>query len=303
MKALILAIAFLPLGLRADHVDFVTVSATASPLYLKDRMAAGSPQRQTYALYQGKFFSGTTRDPSIERMSFPDLARALAPTLAEQNFFPARTARSANLLIVINWGTTLPDYWSDHSDPENQFLISQLSNDLRGLGNTQPGEIVNGANVNFDREMYESQGWAAQNVQSYNAMLLGYGPQLVKDATQDSHQTFFETEVGPNETSHRYDLIDERYFVVLLAYDYQDILRNYPAGKAPAHRPPPRPVWEVRMNVQAAGNNFTQALPAMARVASAYYGRNIDGLATLQTDMDHPTRVEIGASRVMGVVK
>ena len=57
------------------------------------------------------------------------------------------------------------------------------------------------------------------------------------------------------------------------------------------------------MNVRAVGNNFTQALPAMAQVAAAYYGKGLDGLATEQADFDASEHVTVGASRVISVEK
>lgn len=308
-----LGLALLPLGLRADHLDFVTVSATASPVYLKERMAKGSPRRETYTFMEGKFFGGETNDPSIDKATFLELAHALAPNLAEQNYFPARTARSANLLIVVNWGTTLEDFWSGPSggDTEYQLQLAQVNRDLATYqaaaqsNGAMPSQALAAASRMYaDTNLYQSENMAVTQTyeQGYNAGLLGYTAQLAQDW---NHQDPNGIHLSPELTTHLSDLVEERYFVILLAYDYQDILRNYRAdhGRTAANRPQPLPVWEVRMNVRAAGNNFTQALPAMAKVAASFYGKNLKGLTTLQTEMGKAGHVLVGAPRVLDVIK
>src|SRR5476649_639204 len=101
--------AVLPLAavLRADHQDFVVINASASPAYTQRKFVDGVPQQQTYALFQGKFFDGQTRDPSVDHSTFLAVAKVLAPDLAKQRYFPARAAAAADLLIVVNWGTTV----------------------------------------------------------------------------------------------------------------------------------------------------------------------------------------------------
>ncbi|HEX3730096.1 MAG TPA: hypothetical protein VHV47_09850 [Opitutaceae bacterium] len=292
--AVVSLLLLLPAAARADHVDFVTISSSASKAYDQQRTTPSGPKPQTYVFYQGRFFAGGTHDPSIDHFTFNDVVHDLAPTLAKQNFLPTRDPKAADLLIVVNWGTTLEDYNSETSNPEYQFAQQQEQQDIAiDLASGSP--IVQPA-LGFDASGDRTNALSSMSAQEQNARLLGYNAQLRKEEWRSWTMPIMDAE----ELSHRSDLIEERYFVILKAYDYQDILHHHPKGEA---KPQPKAVWEIHMNVRAVGNNFTQALPAMARVAAAYYGKGLDGLATEQTDFDANEHVTIGASKVIGVEK
>jgi hypothetical protein len=84
---------------------------------------------------------------------------------------------------------------------------------------------------------------------------------------------------------HRRDLITDiefnRYFVVLMAYDFQ-IMRTHRVHKL---------LWETRFSLNERSNNFTEALPAMARTASRYFGQDSNGLVRKPIRNGH---VEVG---------
>ncbi|HVW21894.1 MAG TPA: hypothetical protein VHC86_11835 [Opitutaceae bacterium] len=292
--AVALLLLLLPAAARADHVDFVTISASASKAYDQQRSASAGPKVQSYVLYQGKYFAGGTRDPSIDHFTFKQIAEELAPTLARQNFLPAREARDAKLLIVVNWGTTQEDYSAETYNPEYQFALQQEQDDVQS-DETSGDPLVQPA-LGFDAANDRTRALSSMSAQEQNARLLGYNAQLRKEEWRSWRAPI----MGADELAHRTDLVEERYFVILQAYDYQDILRHHGKGEPKAQ---PKPLWAIHMNARAVGNNFTQALPAMARVAAAYYGKGLDGLATEQTDFDASERVTIGATRVVGEEK
>ncbi len=268
------ASAILPLAatLRADHQDFAIVSASASKAYTQRKFVDGVPQRETYVFFQGKTFEGDTRDSSIDQASFTSLLKVLAPDLARQNYYPADQA-AADLLIVVNWGTTVVD----------PVTIAPSSD-----------EGYRGSTMNM------------------NSYLLGYHDALQREGNMD-----WATPGGMNamEETHFAQLIDERYFVILLAYDYQKIRRDHEDYRralreaAARHQPPPRPppqpnpVWSVHMNMRAAGNNFAEALPAMSQAASAYFGRQEADLVDRPASVGSNARVDVGETKVLNVVK
>jgi hypothetical protein len=292
--ALASLLVLLPAAVRADHVDFVTISASASKAYDQQRSTPSGPKPQSYVFYQGRFFAGGTRDPSIDHFTFNDIVHDLAPTLAQQNFLPTRTPRAADLLIVVNWGTTLEDYNAETYNPEYQFALQQEQQDIQG--DVASGDALVTPALGFDAASDRASALSSMSAQEQNARLLGYSPELRKEEWRSWAMPI----MNADELSHRSDLTEERYFVILEAYDFQDILRNHAKGMPKRQ---PKPVWELHMNVRAVGNNFRQALPAMAHVAAAYYGKGLDGLATAQTDFDATEHVTIGASRVVGVEK
>jgi hypothetical protein len=308
-KLLLLAAAAIgPCVARADHIDFVIVNASASKDYTERKFANGVPQPETYVFYEGKYFDGDTRDPSIDHASFMDIAKVLAPNLAKQNYFPTRDAKSANLLIVVNWGTTITDQTGKKSDPETQFELKNEYSDVQnyntaiaGYQDNAAGAVDKGAysllpdpnNVTMDLQTDQANATSAQKYAEFNASLLGYSHTLSKEMAV---QWASSNGLNAAAESHLSDLNEERYFVILLVYDYQKILRGEVASQ-------PKPLWSVRINIRATGNNFTEALPAMSRVAANYFGKQVDDLKTEQTDVGRNTDVEIGDVRVLSVDK
>jgi hypothetical protein len=310
---LLAAAALLPALLRADHEGFVTVSASATKGYAQRKFVDGIPQRQSYVFYEGKFF-GQTNDPSLQRVSFIDVARMLAPDLAKQSYFPTRDAKAADLLIVVNWGSTLTDPSQDGADPERQFEFQEKMQSIRdyntvfssGSGNADPAPIT------FQMMIGRTDQFSAQVAASYNARLLGYTTTLNKEIARS---WAYPDGLSAKAESYLADLNQERYFVVIVAYDYQELQRHhrgddmraamgtpqFAVTSASRRDPgaPPTPLWTVRMNIRASGNNFTQALPAMSAVAAEYFGKQMDGLATSRASVGSTGHVEVGPTKVM----
>jgi len=297
------AAALLAPGLRADHADFVTISATASKTYTQRKLVNGSPKPESYVFYQGKFFGGITRDPSVDRTAFLSIAKTLAPELAKQNYLPVSKGPPTNsdLLIVVNWGTTVIDPTQDKNDMEKQDQLASLLSSVRsGSGDINANVAIATANqISLVSDM------------NYTSHLLGYDAALQKEG----HMAWASPSgMSAVQESHLAELIDERYFVILLAYDYQKILqenRDYQALRTTRPRdaqrvgppPQPKPVWVVRMNMRAAGNNFTEALPAMSQAAANYFGKQMDDLVTAPASVGSTAHVEVGESKVLNVVK
>jgi hypothetical protein len=306
---LLAGLALLPAGLRASHADFVVINATASKAYTQRKFVNGAPQPETYVFYQGKYFGGVVRDNSIAHASFLDIAKVLAPSLTKQNYRPTRDAKAADLLIVVNWGTTVTDY-GGKNDMETQFYLTQELSDARS------GDINA---LNSDLNLDQANATSALKFAESNADLLGYTKTL---AREEQGQWASPDGLNSKAESHLADLIEQRYFVILLAYDYQKILRDGKAaqeaqftpasggrirGQAPVQAPTPAtqpvPLWSVRMNIRADGNNFTEALPAMSQVAADYFGKQLDDLKSEQTVVGKNASVEIGPVKVLDVVK
>jgi hypothetical protein len=310
---LLAAAALLPAALHADHEDFITVNANASHGYTQRKFVNGVPQRQTYVFFQGKFL-GETNDPTLRRLSFLDIARTLAPDLAKQNYFPTKDPRSADLLIVVNWGSTITDPTQEPEDTERQFQFSDKMAAIQAYNKSfDSGGGPDPEHITFDMTITRNDQVSAQVAASYNARLLGYTDALNREM---EHSWAYQDGLSAKAESYLADLNQERYFVVLLAYDYQEMQRAHRSdrensimgGAAYAsdatqslHRAPatPLPVWSVRMNIRAAGNSFTQALPAMSQVASDYFGKQMDQLATTQSSIGTRSHVDIGDTKVM----
>jgi hypothetical protein len=90
--------------------------------------------------------------------------------------------------------------------------------------------------------------------------------------------------------SRSQDLIDEiednRYFVVLMAYDFQVLL------KEKKHKL----LWETRYSIRQRGNAFDRQLAAMTEYASKYFGQDTHGLLRKPLPEGHVTlgKLEVG---------
>jgi hypothetical protein len=116
-----------------------------------------------------------------------------------------------------------------------------------------------------------------------NARLLGYDAELA--AASGLEMTAFR--------NRRDDLIAEieenRYFIVLMAYDFQALWKHK------QHKL----LWVARMSVRERGTNFTRVLPSMVQYASQFFGEDSHGLLRRTLPQGH---VEVGELRNLGDV-
>ena len=85
---------------------YTMVSAHSYGGYTRDSQADGSFAPETYALGNGSRWDICMADPTIDNMTFEQVAQNIAGPLADQNYLPARDPSRTNLLIVVYWGTT-----------------------------------------------------------------------------------------------------------------------------------------------------------------------------------------------------
>jgi hypothetical protein len=290
----LLAAVLAPAALRADHADFVVVNANASKAYAQRKFVNGVPKPETYVFYQGRFFPGDTRDGSLSRATFMDIAKVLAPSLAKHNYLPTRDVKAADLVIVVNWGTTMTDF-GGKSVPETQFQFQQEVSDIQSYNAAiAAGQAPDPSPITFDLMIDQANATSALKFAESNASLLGYTDAVHKE---EVGQWASPDGLTSEAESHLSDLNEPRYFVILLAYDYQQMIH---AGAAAGTQP--RPLWSLRMNIRAAGNSFTEALPAMSRVAADYFGQQLDNLLSAQTDVGRNARVQVGPVKVLNDV-
>jgi hypothetical protein len=87
------------------------------------------------------------------------------------------------------------------------------------------------------------------------------------------------------------ELNEERYFVVLMAYDYQAMKKDKRS----------KLLWTTRLSVRTAGNNFTEALPVLAQAGSHVFGKQVEGLVHAKANL-REGRVTFGEMKILGVV-
>lgn len=271
------AVAALPAA-RAFGGNAIVVSATAVPAYVRPSDAAGRPRVESYVFGQGRFFGGTWADRGLAQVSFDQLTKLLAPSLAKQNYLPTRDATTADLLLMVHWGVT-----QAFRDPMGETTVERLNsaaNDYRAAAANNNGDADPGA-LNALLADQAGAGQSAQQAIARNAALLGYKPTL----EQAQRRIFVSTE----EQTMNQELNEERYFIVVLAYDYAFMRKE--------HRS--RLLWATRISLRSVGNRFELAAPALAQAGAGVYGRNVDGLLRVDAP-DRSGRVELGELKVLG---
>jgi hypothetical protein len=273
------------------NADGITaISARASKDYVRARLPNGAYQQESYAFGDGGFDNGSIKDVSIDSLRFNDIAHVIAKPLANENYVPARDPNATKLLIMVYWGLTeVPPPVSDSvaytnfSEAEQNY--SEALNEAKGL---PPGErefILAGAEEQVSAAMSQisSENRQRDVINYKNGQLLGFGPDVI-------HEGPYLT--GPLKV-RRDDLVaeieDRRYFVVLMAYDFQM------AWKLKKHKL----LWETRFSIRQRSHQFDADLAGMAKSASKFFGQDSNGLVRGQLPEGH---VEVGNLKSLGDV-
>jgi len=187
------------------------------------KRADGSYPPETYAFGEGGFWAGAP-DASIDKLKFVDVARSIAGPLAGKEL-PACPRSKPD--PAVNHGLLGSD-----NGPKGQLLLDLLpncSNAAARLANVkaQAGAAKRAGDHSKGPGVFAAEDALADAVQMVevenrqrdladlrNGMMLGFDREL---------ETAMRFKHGPQE-SHWQDLIDEleddRYFVVLMAYDF-----------------------------------------------------------------------------------
>ena len=293
-------------GIADDGV--VAVFSSVSESYVREKMPDGTFKPQTYAFGDGGRAAGASHDLTVDGMSFMDVARVMAPSLASQKFVPCdpKDPRKTDLLIMVYWGTTTG---TDDTSNSAEYQIARalvapprmgLSAPPTGLGGTamasdptvsgRASELQQVAALKAADDSAQEQSLAMTNLANrqrdrlnqQNAAVLGYMNEMKR--VQGYELTAFN--------SRRQDVLDEveesRYFVVLMAYDFQTLLEHKQR----------KLLWQTRFSIPEHRNDFSRQLAAMSQTASHYFGRNSDGLRRKELPS---TNVKLGDLKTIGV--
>jgi hypothetical protein len=252
----------------------VVINASADEQYLKE--SAKKPV-QTYHFIKGKYYPGAKRDNSLRELTFEEVAKTTAKYLAEQKFVPESDFKKGDLLIMITWGTT-------QLDPDYTELMGIT--DLGGGMNTVPDVTSDGSSTGQSADAaptvdYEALAFYGSSGGAFHAgrnlRMLGYGKGLYSKEMSEF-----------NKETLQQDLEEERYFIILNAFDlpYLRETKEY------------KEVWSCRISTRNRGTNFVAALDTMNAAAAPTFGRNLDQLKTDRFDTE--ANVQIGEIEVIG---
>lgn len=269
--------------------------------YTRPTEADGSFKRQTYAVAKGGYARGRSVDPSIDQVQFGGIVRLLAPYLARQNYLPSPDKESADLMLVIHWGTTIPfnaDRYRTFVDDMTMAMAGVR--DVRPPGGDSTAPVGRGpdglpsdpttaalrsqadSDLAFAVMKLNLVNEARMRANEFTANLLGY----VHDINRAGSVPRYVAASGYD------DLLDEiehdRYYVLIGAYDFQEVLR----GKL-------RLVWSTRVSIDATTNRFDEWLPAMLASASRSFGEETPRLVRRY---QRAYRVKLGELKSLGVI-
>jgi len=314
-KILLLALALVAAPLHAASSsavgETIAVSARVSADYEPARHADGSVQEEYYSFGEGGRWSGSVRDDSLEKMKFLDVARTVAGSLATQNYLPATDPKQVKLLIMVYWGATTgagdaaDSIAYQNASASNQRWASSMM--AQGAGSGAVGgagcksatvqayarAVGNGIAAEADAAGRAAEaGMIAVPAQNRlrdrmnwdNAGLLGY------DSVLASTSGYELTAMHGLRQELIGELEDDRYFVVLMAYDFPLLV------KEKKHKL----LWETRFSMRAHRHEFDRELAAMTKGASRFFGRDTHGLVR---DSLTDGTVECGEPKTRGVVR
>ncbi|HEY4989291.1 MAG TPA: hypothetical protein VII09_05755, partial [Opitutaceae bacterium] len=223
-----------------------------------------------------------------------------AAPLASQNYLPAKEASQAKLLIMVYWGTThAPEHASESGAYGNLQSAEQAWALARMHSRVQPprdgGSVMNTPSSNPEMAALDEArttamaAIAAENRMReeddrLNAKMLGYDSWW--DATSGDRRG---TALGTQRDDLINEIEEDRYFVVLMAYDFQLV------WKQKKHKL----LWETRFSIRQRHHDFDKDLPAMAQYASRYFGQDSQGLVHRAIPLG---RVDIGEVKSLGSV-
>jgi hypothetical protein len=261
--------------------DITAVNSTVSRDYVRKKLPDGSFQPEEYAFGDGGHYAGPFPDDTIDKLSFADIARIIAVPLARENYIPAKDPKKTKFLIMLYWGTTTVPQVNGSGNanvPAQDVTATAQVAGAPGSASTSDADAAMAA--------MEMANRLRDHLDYTNSQMLGYDSEGVI-ATE-----YGEALKHSALKMHRHDLIAEiehnRYFVVLMAYDFQ-LLQSQKKHKL---------VWETRFSINQPRNDFGKALPVMASYASRYFGQDSNGLVRKpvvdgHVEVGEPTLIEL----------
>jgi hypothetical protein len=308
-------LALVPAARAVANSDNVTVvAARAADDYSRIKLPDGTFKPEGYAFAEGGHWNAPVNDKSLDSVSFLDIARTVSVPLATQSYLPSHDPNATKLLIVVYWGrTTAGGAVDDVTELQNlqsasaALTASKSSNQQQltaatHLQSTEAGGsmVCGHVEANVTAQQTTDQITAENNASGAMAIVAAQNAAHDKSYAQNAAMLGYDSWL--NETSNmpgtalaarRQDVLDElqhdRYFVVLMAYDFQMM------WKEKKHKL----LWETRMSIPQRGAEFNQELASMAMNASRYFGQDTHGLVRRDMAAGH---VDVGDIKTLGVL-
>jgi hypothetical protein len=305
MAGTILALAMAAAGGAAETVA-TAVYAKIGNGYQRAVAKDGTFKPEYYALSNGGRIYGTTRDLTVDRVAYPEVAEIAARLLAQQNYHYAQTKEQASLLIVLQWGNTIAFDRASYDLNVNQAssVYAELSSmfGAQGMGSMEKGGSVGGSNANgspsrddidpsaperFEQAILKllMDNRVRDRLNEQNARILGY-----LDDLNESNDIRRWAGGGDRFTDLVGDVEESRYYIVISAYDFPELAKQNKK----------KLLWQTRVSVRTPGNSFDDSVAAMLTSASKYFGQDSGRLIRGE---ESKGTVELGDLKFLGEAK
>jgi hypothetical protein len=294
------------IGQLARGEEFESVSSKTSREYVRRKETDGSFARESYAFANGGYWSGPMFDPTIDKMDFIEIARTIAVPLANQNYIPTADPKTTKLLLVVYWGTT---FAPEHASDSSAYAMGQKKAEVERESNQNLQDALRASGQSQGASPTDS--WAREarvtNAQDGDALSASLGVMQAENRTRDqanlrnAAMLGYDAEWnelmgslgGPAQDLKKSAMIaeleEDRYFVVVMAYDYQLLVSSK------KHKL----LWETRYSIRQHTHAFNLQLMSMTVQASKYFGQDSNGLTRKSLPEG---KVEIGGVRNLGDV-
>ncbi|GAB5560715.1 MAG: hypothetical protein SynsKO_23620 [Synoicihabitans sp.] len=280
----------------------VSIYSRVAPDYERELERDGTYKREYYAIGYGGRVDGTVWDQTQEKEDFPEIAGIIAQELAKQNYHFSPDKDTADLLVIIHWGTTAPFNTGNLNDS-----VTMAGDAIRAMNDAQAVQVevdsssqeaaeqtvslvseqqleIQRANAALDGALTMLQAERADQARrdEKTAQVLGYTDELARN-----------NDIARFAGNDRFDILinevqEPRYYVIVTAYDFKDVTQQQKKKR----KPDPR--WVTRFSIRTRGNDFMDRIDDMAMRAGNFFGKQSGRLIRQRTG-----EVEIGEIQVM----
>ncbi|MDQ5978704.1 MAG: hypothetical protein QG602_1678 [Verrucomicrobiota bacterium] len=293
------ASAGLLIALSAADTVATSVYSRVGNGYKREQWKDGSYKPEYYALANGGRIAGTTSDVTVDRITYPEVAEISMRLLAQQNYRYAQSKEQANLLLTLQWGSTIAPNGTNYE--QGVGYAGQVLSELRGLSNAggtvikplvDPLTAGESGDAGYLKAQFEmamlrlfTENQARDRINEHNARILGY-----MDDLADTNDIRRWAGGGDRYTDLITDVEESRYFIVISAYDFRE-LTDHNKKKL---------LWQTRVSVRSPGNRFDHSFGPMLKGASKYFGQDSGRLIKGE---ESKGSVELGDLKFIGEAK
>jgi hypothetical protein len=269
-------------GIAQDDESGVltAVFAKTDKSYKRQKDADGKWVREYYAMTNGGTAEGTIQDTAQEKVKFVSIATVLAQHLARQGYFPATDKDKVDLLLVVNWGRTMP--FTDGVYREGmQTVLSDMNSFSAATQAAAAAPPVAQGEINLTGRVEDIQAQAAESALVGSLLMQDMMNRSRNQANaKTAHLLGYMGDINGADGIQRFagggrlyddlvaDIEEARYYIILSAYDFKKTVRENK----------PKIQWVTRMSMRAPGNSFAEKAASMIAYSASRFGQDTDGL-------------------------